>query len=225
MIVLMGMTGDGKSTFGNRLCDDTSMMANTTGPYTTSDDNNSCTQVLQKWVYDKLSVIDCPGWGDTHDKDRTHTNNLCGYLRGCGGINAFVVIRNGANCRFDAYFQQQLKYFESVFGDEFWKHLIVVLTRIDKGMAEFQFKEGNKAQQMKDDVSRLCNGVNTDVAVIPIGLDNYTDTLPLFMNAIPEHRFVCDNIESPIDELRSNKDALIEQRNTINGRIESITNE
>eukprot|EP01083_Nonionella_stella_P137474 418258_1 len=84
-IVLMGMTGDGKSTFGNRLCGDVSFMANETGPYKTSDNNQSCTQLLQKWICDKLSVIDCPGWGDTEDKDRSHTNNLCAYLKGCGG--------------------------------------------------------------------------------------------------------------------------------------------
>eukprot|EP00483_Globobulimina_turgida_P000466 UN00466 len=216
------MTGDGKSTFGNRLCGDTSMMANETGPYKTSNDSKSCTQILQKCTCtdEKLSVIDCPGWGDTEDKDRTHTNNLCEYLRGCGGVNAFVVIRSGSNCRFDAYFQKQLKYLESVFDSGFWSHLVVVLTRIDKGIAEFQFKAANKTRQMKDDVSALCNGVNEDVAVIPIGLDNYTEKLLQFIDCIPQNRFMCDNIRSPIDGLKSNKNALVDQAKRIQQRIE-----
>ena len=73
IIILLGNTGDGKSTFGNRLCGDTSMMANQ-GPFRTSSDYNSCTQNLSKHKTEingkKITVVDAPGFNDTEGRDR-----------------------------------------------------------------------------------------------------------------------------------------------------------
>jgi len=224
MLLLIGKTKAGKSTFGNRLMDDVSMLADA-GDYKTSGDSKSCTKVLQKSVHNKLSIIDCPGWADTDGQDRTHTNNLCQFLRGCGGINAIVVVRNGTDCGFDAHFQSQLKELESVFGVGFWRHLILVLTHIDKGMAEYQFNKDNKAQQMKQDVSAFCNGVNENVAVIPIGLDNYEEKLAQFKDAIPTTRYQCDSIKSPIDDLKAQLQGLLARENEVNQRVVAIDGE
>eukprot|EP01084_Bolivina_argentea_P033933 62750_1 len=223
IVVLIGNTGDGKSALGNRLTGDTSTFADV-GPYKTSDCNDSCTQNLQKSKLDSLSIIDCPGWNDGSGNDRTHTNNLCAFLRGSRGINAFIVVRNATNCRFDANFKEKLQYLGYIFGDEFWKHLIVVLTHVDKGIVETQFLKSNKIKEMKNDVAKLCNGLNKDVAVFPIGLDNYDGKLELIVNAVPQIRFMCNNIKSPIDDLKIEKSGLVEKRNAIQQRIDLINN-
>ena len=73
IVVLIGNTGDGKSTVGNRLCGDESEMAEE-GPFETSDQSQSCTQTLSKertQIGDmQLTVVDAPGWNDSEGKDR-----------------------------------------------------------------------------------------------------------------------------------------------------------
>eukprot|EP00483_Globobulimina_turgida_P000019 UN00019 len=140
-------------------------------------------------------------------------------MRGSKGINAFIVVRNATNCRFDANFKDKLRYLGYVFGDVFWTHLIVVLTHVDKGIVATQFANSNKTKEMQDDVSKLCNGLNKTVAVIPIGLDNYNGKLKMIVDAIPQNRFICTHIKSPIDDLRSKRSVLMQKQSTIQQRI------
>lgn len=73
IIILLGITGDGKSTFGNRLVGDASKMGNE-GPFKTSAKCSSCTQHLFKYQTTtnghKISVVDTPGWNDSDGNDR-----------------------------------------------------------------------------------------------------------------------------------------------------------
>eukprot|EP00483_Globobulimina_turgida_P000282 UN00282 len=63
IVVLIGNTGDGKSTLGNRLSGDISLLANN-GPFETSNGNQECTTQMKKYNKNKLCVVDCPGWND-----------------------------------------------------------------------------------------------------------------------------------------------------------------
>ena len=75
IIILLGNTGDGKSTFGNRLVGDRSLMANE-GPFRTSNECESCTQHLSKHKVEldddeiTMTVVDAPGFNDSQGKDR-----------------------------------------------------------------------------------------------------------------------------------------------------------
>ena len=69
IIICVGKTGHGKSTFVNRLSGDISLMARN-GPCQTSIGYRSCTQSLQKVTNGKLCIIDCPGWADAGGADR-----------------------------------------------------------------------------------------------------------------------------------------------------------
>eukprot|EP00483_Globobulimina_turgida_P002319 UN02321 len=91
-------------------------------------------------------------------------------------------------------------------------------------MPEIQFANSNKTKEMQDDVSKLCNGLNKTVAVIPIGLDNYNGKLKMIADAILYDRFICNNIKSPIDDLRAQKNGFINKQNGIQNRINAINN-
>ena len=50
-----------------------------------------------------------------------HKNLVVRYLKGCGGINGFVMVISNRD-RMDGSIQQMLTEYETLFGYEFWKH-------------------------------------------------------------------------------------------------------
>lgn len=152
---------------------------------------------------------------------------LCKFLKGCGGVNGFVLIRNAQEIRFDADFKEKLLHLRQIFGDsdEFWKYLVVVLTHVDQGIAERKFKKGDKAKEMQQQIAKLCQNENMAIPVVPIGLDNYENKLGSIIDKISNKRFICDGIKSPIDKLRRDKQELVGKQNEIQQRINSIQQE
>ena len=139
-----------------------------------------------------------------------HANNLCKYLRGCGGINQFVLIRNSANCRFDDNLKQMLKRYENMFGKLFWKHLVVVLTRVDKGCAQEEFEDGEKDKDMRNHIYMAFREAQKyDIPVIPVGLDNYLEAIQMLVESLSTEKFECDNIKSPLNDLKQARDKVL----------------
>ena len=85
-----------------------------------------------------------------------HSNRLCAYLKGCGGINAFVLVRNGANVRFDQAFQNMLKQYHEMFGQKFFERLIIVATRIEY-VTKTQYEQNNQEKVLREDICNLFN--------------------------------------------------------------------
>merc|ERR1712087_309646 len=109
-------------------------------------DQKKIVQIAQS----RISVNDTPGYNDSFGNNRTHSNRLCAYLKGCGGINAFVLVRNGANVRFDAAFQAMLREYHAMFGDAFFARLVIVATRIEDFI-----KRQFKPKALSDDIRNL----------------------------------------------------------------------
>lgn len=224
IVVLIGNTGDGKSTVGNRLCHDESEMAED-GPFETSDQSQSCTQDLcrERTQFDnvQLCVVDAPGWNDSDGKDRAHANNLCAYLYGSGGINNFVLVRNSANYRFDNNFRMMLERYSCMFGNAFWKHLVVVMTRVESGFAENQFNRGNVAQNMRNHIleSFELDAEQLDIPIIAMGMDNYTQALQSIVDKLSDERFECEQIKSPLNELKEEK---VQKEGEIQAKVDDL---
>merc|ERR1712013_584729 len=142
------------------------------------------------------------GFNDSTGRDREHCNRLCAYLKGCGGINAFVLVRNGANVRFDMSFQEMLTQYQDMFGDQFFESLIIVVTRIE-GFIKKNYEKNNQEEVMRRDICEKFELGNLKIPVIPIGFEDYDDSLRAFVKAIPSKRREIEAIKSPIDDLKA----------------------
>jgi len=219
VIVTLGMTGGGKSTLCNRLKGDESVLGNQ-GGCATSANGASCTMRNSKVIVQigqhRITVIDTPGFNDSFGRDRTHSNRLCQYLKGCGGINAFVLVRNGANARFDAAFQAMLREYHAMFGDAFFARLVIVATHVE-AFVKMQFQ--NRA--LSDDIRNLFR-LNRDIPVIPIGFEDYKASLTALANAIPNGKQQFQQIKSPIDELKRKHTAIANEERNLNTQKQNV---
>eukprot|EP00485_Elphidium_margaritaceum_P011289 CAMPEP_0202705182 /NCGR_PEP_ID=MMETSP1385-20130828/17770_1 /ASSEMBLY_ACC=CAM_ASM_000861 /TAXON_ID=933848 /ORGANISM="Elphidium margaritaceum" /LENGTH=366 /DNA_ID=CAMNT_0049363361 /DNA_START=122 /DNA_END=1222 /DNA_ORIENTATION=+ len=230
IVVLIGMTGAGKSTFCNRLYGDTSEDADQ-GPFETSFASTSCTQRHSKRIIEivghRVTVVDTPGYNDSTGRDDEHCNKLCKYMKGCPGINAFVLIRNGSQIRFDMAFQSMLKQYHDMFGDVFLEKLIIMATKIDGQKALQRFDRNHQGKVLREDICNLF-GLNVSTPVVPIGLDAYHQSIEKFVQQIPSDKFKCKHIVSPIEKLKERERLIalehneqVEQVNKIQTEIQS----
>lgn len=157
-------------------------------------------------------------------KNRVHANNLCAYLYGSGGINNFVLVRNSANYRFDNNFRMMLERYSNMFGNVFWQHLMVVMTRVESGFAENQFNRGNVAQNMKNHIyeSFELDAEQYDIPIIAMGMDNYTQALQSIVDNISDERFECEQIKSPLNELKEKKVTVVQKEGDIQAKVDDL---
>eukprot|EP01084_Bolivina_argentea_P109217 195193_1 len=234
VVIIIGNTGDGKSTFCNRLSGDQSKYGDQ-GPFKTSGRSNACTTNIS---YKKVSIdnndicfVDTPGFNDGSGNDRYHANNICKYLKGCGGINSFVLIKNSTNCRFDVPFQALLKQYADIFGAEcFFSHLIVIATRVDYNNEQFnQYKQAESLQRNIIQLAQQKYNVNnlnlSMIKVIPIGLENYKNSICEFAHNVPTVKFECDAIRSPLTLLRKKQCDLSTRYTTAMSQFNKIRSE
>eukprot|EP00484_Ammonia_sp_Unknown_P023796 CAMPEP_0197033698 /NCGR_PEP_ID=MMETSP1384-20130603/12038_1 /TAXON_ID=29189 /ORGANISM="Ammonia sp." /LENGTH=360 /DNA_ID=CAMNT_0042463541 /DNA_START=52 /DNA_END=1134 /DNA_ORIENTATION=- len=224
IVVLIGMTGAGKSTFCNRLWGDSSDEADE-GPFETSYGSTSCTQAHSKRIIEicgtRITVVDTPGYNDSTGRDEQHCNKLCKYLKGCPGINAFVLIRNASQIRFDMAFQLMLKQYYSMFGEIFFQKLIIMATKIDGTRALQRFEKNKQGKVLQNDICSLFN-LELDVPVIPIGLDEYAESVSQFVQSIPDEKFKCKQITSPIEKLKEKEKYIRIEEQEEKDQIEKI---
>eukprot|EP01084_Bolivina_argentea_P024682 45950_1 len=217
-IVLLGQTGYGKSTFGNRLCGDQSKYGNETC-FKTSTGVNGCTEKTEKRIvkglYSKytLSIIDTAGFFDPGHNDQRYVEDLVETLKGSNGVNAFLVF--GAEIRFDAGFQKILRNLTNIFGQEFWRHIIFVRTKVN-GL----HKENNEVKKWKEEfrknVVEKFNFIDNTYILPVFALDTWRDykkqILENFVKLIPKRRFSCEALKSPMqDELLTDFKNIKEQ--------------
>ena len=168
--------------------------------------------------YDKkIAVVDTPGIFDSDGADKENANDLVDYLKGCGGVNSFIVI--GKPPRLDAKFQSMLKTLEFLLAGnddgekikEFWEHVIFVITHFD------EVKNGKLSQQQwledfakavkekvidKDDDNK---DDDDDMPPIVIGVENgnkssYIAAIKDILDKMHETKFMCDSLKSPFDD-------------------------
>ena len=149
-IICIGKTGLGKSTFINRFTGDASDDGDQ-GPCKVGDDVKSETSDVSRCLLIKNKVkyciVDTPGSLDSFGRDKQHTNNIAEYLRGCGGVNAFLIFVTLAEPRIDSTYTELLQLYANMLKDhKWWDHAIIVATKLDL----FMHTNRNKLKKMTD---------------------------------------------------------------------------
>eukprot|EP00703_Trepomonas_sp_PC1_P001910 JAP94696.1 AIG1 family protein [Trepomonas sp. PC1] len=137
-VALIGSTGNGKSSFGNRLL----------GQYAfgVSDNPNSETTEtigMQGYVDQApIFVIDTPGINDSNGMTAEHLIQMVEYIKGRQNLKAIAIVINYHNPRFDEVTKKMFRLFWNMLpNDQFWKHVTLVFTKCFKGIVTQQMKD------------------------------------------------------------------------------------
>ena len=125
-LVLIGETGDGKSSLGNFILGKQ--------VFSVSDKPQSETQFTKGEYGDNekrdIFVIDTPGLQDTEGKEREHLAQMVDYLKNDQGLQAIVVVLNYHQSRLALHIKLMLKLLCHIFpSHNFWSHVAFVWTR------------------------------------------------------------------------------------------------
>ena len=88
---------------------------------------------------------------------------------------------------------------------------MVVLTRVDRGLAERQFVRGGMEEAMKQEIygKFQLDPEQYPILVIPIGLDKYGDAIQGVLDGVSAERFECEQIRSPLQDLEAREAEIL----------------
>merc|ERR1712010_161020 len=150
----IGKTGTGKSSLCNVLVG----ADHDAALFPVSAEAMSCTQrtfFCEAFFYNNkeepFSLIDTIGFDDPDkDDDAGIIAELVLKLKhGCDFVNLFIIAVNGQNPRLDGSLLGMIKIFEGMFGQDFWKQVVVLFTRMP--MDEKAKKKREKNSKQSDD--------------------------------------------------------------------------
>lgn len=144
-LVILGATGDGKSSLGNYILNKKDL-------FRVSDDPESETKETLGHNgingAEDIFVIDTPGLSDSRAEDKKHIVDMVNYIKDHKDIQAIIIVFNFNQDRLASYLITMIKIFNDIFqNDDFWYHVGFVFTKYYKGMRE-KFKE--KKQKKKE---------------------------------------------------------------------------
>ena len=155
-LVILGATGDGKSSLGNYIL-------NKKGLFRVSDDPESETKETLGYSgvdgAEDIFVIDTPGLQDSRASDKKHIVDMVNYIKGHKDIQAIIIVFNFNQDRFASYLKTMIKIFNDIFQtDDFWYHVGFAFTKYYKGMREkFKAKKEKKIDKYIGMISELVN--------------------------------------------------------------------
>ena len=134
-VVVLGVTGAGKSTLCNVLTGKTPNGEDEDG-FPSSASPNTCTYKTvgkrANWLgnYDKpLTICDTPGLGDPSGRDSLNIVDMVEVLKDIKHVNAFIIVFNGQNPRIDLNLKSILQLFQKIFGKDFINNVIIQFSR------------------------------------------------------------------------------------------------
>jgi hypothetical protein len=133
-LAAIGRTGAGKSQFLNGYSQKQSFKAGP-DPHAVTLLTSSAENIVDGCL---RRVIDTQGLDDTQGIDATHIQQMVTFLKTWPhGINAFALVINGQDDRFDAGTQKLVKLIHTFFNNPtFWNHVCIVFTKCYAGCDE-----------------------------------------------------------------------------------------
>ena len=156
-MVVIGPTGVGKSTF----CNVVSGKSHDDPAFPVSKDADSCTNkttsVETKWKGDgfDLTLIDTPGLCDSSEDNIKNILGMVDELKKNNHVDVFVLVVNGNQEEFSAYFVNMILIFQLCFGHKFLEtNTIVEVTKWPFNPAEVSRREKNDEDTLTESINK-----------------------------------------------------------------------
>ena len=105
-------------------------------------------------------LIDTVGFGDSgNNSDNDKDSNIIAEMvktlqKQVTEINLFILTLSGQEPRLDAYLVKMIKNFESMFSDLFWKHVVVVFTKLRMSQPFIELRLESNQSRSDDEVAK-----------------------------------------------------------------------
>ena len=110
---------------------------------------NETSWIAGKWLGDYsgngscFTLIDTPGVGDSDHRDCQHGVVISEAVKNLSPIDAFVLVFKGTQSRFTKPLQDQLSFYQDMFGEDFWIRTIIEVSY-------WRSSEDAKEERMED---------------------------------------------------------------------------
>ena len=184
-VLLIGSTGNGKSTLGNFLLDPRIerdkkfKVAKANKPETQNTQSASAilSGTFEKYSKVNLTVIDTPGLNEDAVKDLQHMIGMVETLHKVKQVTACILVIK-FNSKIDAQYKQTICYYSKLLRSLFEKNVFVVMTdyQTDKRTVALRKREGIDVDQIK---------ANTAKELVACAKLSYDDPLVFAMDCLP----------------------------------------
>lgn len=157
-VVLVGLTGSGKSSLGNFLLEKDA--------FATSDSAHSETKETVVESESQLCVVDTPGYLDTTGRDAVHLSAMVDKVKSLENVWCFVLVVNFWNPRFDSNLKQMLRVFYSMFKHaNMWDNFAICFTRTNSDVPSD--KRSKKQQDFAKEIRVFVEAMGATMACNP----------------------------------------------------------
>ena len=173
-ILLLGITGVGKSSLGNFLLGQ--------GLFKVNDTPHAVTLEIEKIERNGLTIIDTPDFFSLEEKQKD-LENLIYYIKSLGELNGIIIVMNSLENRISEDIQTMLKMICNTFEYRYFNNISFVFTRFCGKRRELEKIRKNKEEfvmQAKELIKKF------------YGQDELPGTLPYF--------FINSDLDEPDDD-------------------------